>query len=158
MTAVLDPCAELVAGFQEETGMWPEDGAGGDETELLPPATQVRPTAWSDYQREDKPVREGPSWKQVSLIAAAIFVPLTAVAAMIISSWLQQQGKPPVVSEPLRVVTVPPAAPPAPAPAAVPPPVTVIAPPPPVTVTQTPEAAPPPPVIGPKTVLHIQAN
>jgi hypothetical protein len=79
--------------------------------------------------------------EQVSLIAAAIFIPLTAVAVMIINSWLQQQGKPPVVSEPLKVVTVPPAAPAAPA--AVPPPVTVTAPPP-VTVTQTPAAAPPP--------------
>jgi hypothetical protein len=141
MTGVLDPYAELVEGFQDETGLWSEDGAGGGETELLPPATQVRPTAWSDYQREDKPVREGPSWKQVCLIAAAIFIPLTAVAVMLISSWLQQQGKPPVVSEPLKVVTVPPAAPAAPA--AVPPPVTVTAPPP-VTVTQTPAAAPPP--------------
>ena len=92
------------------------------------------------------------------MIAAVIFIPPTAVAVMIIGSRVHQLQKPPVVGEPLRVVTIPPAAPPAPAPAAVPPPVTVIAPPPPVTVTQTPEAAPPPPVIGPKTVLHIQAN
>jgi hypothetical protein len=129
---------------KDGTTVWNEDGAGGGETELLPPATQTgptAPTAWSDYQ-EDKPVREGLSWKQVSLIAAAIFIPLTAVAVMIISSWLQQ-GKPPVVVEPQRAVTVPPAAPPAPAPAAVPPPVTVTAAPP-VTVTQIPRAAPPP--------------
>jgi hypothetical protein len=79
----------------------------------------VAPTAWSDYELEDKPVREGLSWKQVCLIAAAIFIPFTAVAVMIISSWLQQ-GKPPVVGEPQRVVTVPPPAPLAPAPAAVP--------------------------------------
>jgi hypothetical protein len=73
-------------------------GAGGDVTEIVNPVldyeqhceTQVAPTAWSDYQREDKPVREGPSWKQVSLIAAAIFIPLTAVAVMIISFWVQQ--------------------------------------------------------------------
>lgn len=134
-------------GFREETGMWSKDGAGGDETEIVNPVldyeqhcdTEVGPTAWSHYQPEDRPVREGPSWKQVSLIAAAIFVPLSAVAVLLISSWVQQQGKPPVVSEPLKVVTVPPAAAP-PAPAVVPPPVTVTASPP-VTVTQ---AAPPP--------------
>jgi hypothetical protein len=133
---------------KDGTTVWHQEGAGGDETEIVNPVldyeqhceTEVAPAAWSDYQPEDKRVREGPSWKQVCLIAAAIFIPLTAVAVMIISSWLEQQGKPPVVGEPPRVVTVPPAAPPAPAPAAVPPPVTVTAPPP-VTVTQ---AAPPP--------------
>ena len=137
---------------KDPTTVWDQDGAGGDETEIVNPVldehhyeTEVAPTAWSDYQGEDKPVREGLSWKQVSLIAAAIFIPLTAVAVMIISSWLQQ-GKPRVVVEPQKVVTAPPAAPPAPAPAAMPPPVTVTAPPP-VTVTQ---AAPPPvPVAAP---------
>jgi hypothetical protein len=129
---------------KDGTTVWNEDGAGGSETELLPPATQAgptAPTAWSDYQ-EDKPVRDGLSWKQVTLIAAAIFIPLTAVAVMIINSWLRQPGEPQVVTEPTRVVTVPPAAPPAPAPSAMPPPATVTVPPP-VTVTET-RAAPPP--------------
>ena len=165
---------------KDGTTVWDHDAAGGDETEIVNPVldydqhreTEVAPTAWSDYQEDDPPQkapqedpptriipREGShSWRRVGLIAAVIFIPLTAVAVMIIGSRVHQLQKPPVVGEPLRVVTVPPAAPPAPAPAAVPPPVTVIAPPPPVTVTQTPEAAPPPPVIGPKTVLHIQAN
>jgi hypothetical protein len=133
-----------MADEKDGTTVWNEDGAGGSETEQLPPATQAAPTAWSDYQ-EDKPVREGLSWRQVTVIAAAIFIPLTAVAVMIINSWLQQPGKPQVVTEPTRVVTVPPAA--SPAPAAVPPPVTVTVPPP-VTVTQAappvPRAAPPP--------------
>jgi hypothetical protein len=111
----------VVTDEKDGTTVWNEDGAGGSETELLPPATQAGPTAWSDYQ-EDKPVREGLSWKQVSLIAAAIFIPLTAVAVMIISSWIQQHSKPPVVSEPLKVGTVPPAAAPQ-APVVVPPPV-----------------------------------
>jgi hypothetical protein len=134
---------EVVTDEKDGTTVWNEDGAGGGETELLPPATQAGPTAWSDFQ-EDKPVRDGLSWKQVCLIAAAIFVPLSAIAVMIVSSWLQPQGKPPVVTEPTRVVAVPPAAPPAPA--AMPPPVTVTVPPP-VTVTQ---AAPPPvPVAAP---------
>jgi hypothetical protein len=144
----------------DKTGEWTSDGAGGDLTEVVNPVldyeqhceTEVGPTAWSHYQPEDRPVREGPSWKQVSLIAAAIFVPLAAVAVMLISSWVQQQSNPPLVSEPLKVVTVPPAAAPQ-APAVVPPPVTVTAPPP-VTVTQ---AAPPPvtvaapPVAAPPT-------
>jgi hypothetical protein len=67
-----------VTDEKDGTTVWNEDGAGGSETELLPPATQAgptAPTAWSDYQ-EDKPVREGLSWKQVSLIAAAIFIPM----------------------------------------------------------------------------------
>ena len=131
---------EMNAEDYPETDAGTLHGAGGAETELLPPATQARPAAWSDYQREDQPVREGPSWKQVSLIAAAIFIPLTAVA-VIISPWLQPEGKPAVVGEPARVITVPAAAPQAPT--VLPPPVTVTAPPP-VTVTQTAVAAPPP--------------
>lgn len=121
--------------MREGTDVWSEDGAGGDETELIPPAAQASPAAWSDYQQEDEPIREGPSWKQVSLIAAAIFIPLTALAA-IISSWLQPQGKQQVVGEPPRVVTPQ-------APTAVPPPVAATAPPS-LTVTQTAAAAPPP--------------
>jgi hypothetical protein len=113
---------------KEETGVWSEDGAGGDETEQLAPPTQVRRAAWSDEQREDQPVRDGQSWKQVSLIAAAIFVPLTALV-VVIGLWLQQPRKP---SEPSRVPMTPTTV--------ATPPVTVTAPPP-VTLTQ----APPPP-------------
>lgn len=127
-----------------ETAMGPP---AADETELMAPAGawpgggSAGAAAWSDYERGDELVRESPSWKQVSLIAAAIFVPLTALA-VIISSWLMQpEGKPSVIGEPPRVVTVPAAAPQTPA--AVPPPVTVTAPPP-VTVTQTAVAEPPP--------------
>ena len=95
--------------------MWSKDGAGGDETEIVNPVLDDGSTVtprWVlrhgvDYQPEDRPVWEGPSWKQVSLIAAAIFVPLSAVAVLLISSWVQQQSKLPVVSEPLKVVTVP---------------------------------------------------
>jgi hypothetical protein len=126
---VLDPYAEPV---REETGVWSEDGAGGDETEQLAPPTEVRPAAWSDEQREGQPVREGQSWKQVGLIAAAIFVPLTALF-VIIGLWLQQPRKPPA-PEPPRVPQTT---------AVATPPVTVTAPPP-LTVTQAPPAAPPP--------------
>jgi hypothetical protein len=143
MTEVLDTYAELV---NEETGVWSEDGAGGDETEQLAPPTEVRTPAWSDdwsdEQREDQPVREGQSWKHVSLIAAAIFVPLTALV-VIIGLWMQQPRKPPV-PEPSRV--------PQTTTAVATPPVTVTAPPP-VTVTQaappTVTVAPPPPVAAP---------
>lgn len=116
---------------KDETGVWSEDGAGGDETEHLAPPTEARSAAWSDEQREDQPVGEGQSWKQVGLIAAAIFVPLTALV-VIIGLWLQEPRKSPV-PEPSR-------APQATTPAAIPPPVTVTAPPP-ATFTQ---AAPPP--------------
>ena len=115
MRGVLNPYAELVEGFREETGMWSKDGAGGDETEIVNPVldyeqhcdTEVGPTAWSHYQPEDRPVREGPSWKQVSLIAAAIFVPLAAFAVMLISSWVQQQGKWKMVSYQATIVVPP---------------------------------------------------
>jgi hypothetical protein len=147
---------------KEGTTVWADDGAGGDETEIVNPVldyeqhcdTEVGPTAWSRYQPENELVREGPSWKQVSLIAAAIFVPLAAVAVMLISSWVQQQSKPPVVSEPIKVVTVPPAAANTQAPVVVPPPVTVTAPPP-VTVTQ---AAPPPVTVAAPPVAAPPVN
>ena len=140
MTRVLEPYAELV---REETGVWSEDGAGGDETEQLAPATEVRTAAWSDEQREDQPVREGQSWKQVSLIAVAIFVPLTALV-VIIGLWLQQPRKPPV-PEPSRV--------PQTTTAVATPPATVTASPP-VTVTQTPPAAPPPATVTAPPIVH----
>jgi hypothetical protein len=120
-----------VKGSDDETGLWSEDGAGGDETEQFAPPTEVRTSAWSDEQREDQPDRGGQSWKQVGLIAAAIFVPLTALV-VIIGLWLQQRSKPPA-PEPSRA--------PQPTSAVASPPVTVTAPPP-VTVTQPP--APPP--------------
>lgn len=116
---------------EEETGVWSGDGAGGDETEQFAPPSEVRPAAWSDEQREDQPVREGQSWKQVGLIAAAIFVPLTALV-VIIGFWLHQPRTPPT-PERSKI-------PHATTPAASPPPVTVTAPPP-ATITQ---AAPPP--------------
>ena len=94
----MKPYAELV---KEETGVWSEDGAGGDETEQLAPPTEVRTGAWSDEERDDQPVRDSQSWKQVGLIAAAIFVPLTALV-VIIGLWLQEPRKPPV-PEPSRV-------------------------------------------------------
>lgn len=120
--------------MEEETGVWSEDGAGGNETEQLAPPTEVRSAAWSDEQQEDQPVREGQSWKQVGLIAAAIFVPLTALV-VILGFWLQQPRKP-LVPEPSAV-------PHTTTPIATPPPVTVTAPPP-ATITQ----AAPPPVTG----------
>lgn len=115
--------------------MWSEDGAGGDETEQLAPPTEVRTGAWSDEQREDQPVRDGQSWRQVGLIAAAIFVPFTALV-VIIGLWLQEPRKPqpPEPSRAPQTTT-----------AVAGPPVTVTAPPP-VTVTQAPPAAAPPPV------------
>ncbi|CQD11798.1 hypothetical protein BN1232_02217 [Mycobacterium lentiflavum] len=138
---VIDEHADADQGAETKVGQ-----GAADETELIAPAQGAGMwsedgAAWSDYQRDDQLVREGPSWKQVSLIAAAIFVPLTAVAA-IITSWLSQpESKPSVTGEPARVITVPAAAPQVPA--VVPPPVTVTAPPP-VTVTQTAVVAPPP--------------
>jgi hypothetical protein len=70
---------EVVTDEKDGTTIWNGDGAGGSETELLPATTKPGPTAWSDYQ-EDKPVREGLSWKQVSLIAAAILTPMNGCA------------------------------------------------------------------------------
>lgn len=74
---------------KDPTTVWDQDGAGGDVTEIDNPVldyeqhceTEVAPTAWSDYQ-EDKPVREGLSWKQVCLIAAAILTPIESCAHM----------------------------------------------------------------------------
>ena len=91
---------------KDGTTVWHHDAAGGDETEIVNPVldydqhreTEVAPTAWSDYQ-EDDPAQKAPqedpptriipregshSWRRVGLIAAVIFIPLTAVAIGII--------------------------------------------------------------------------
>ena len=57
----------MVSDEKDGTTVWNQDGAGGDETEIVNPVldyeqhceTEVAPTAWSDYQPEDKRVREG---------------------------------------------------------------------------------------------------
>lgn len=136
MAGAVKPYAELVKGPEEETGLWSEDGAGGDETQQLAPPTEVRTAAWSGEQREDQPDPEGQSWKQVSLIAAAIFIPLTALV-VIIGLWLQKPRKPPVPELP-ELSRVPQTTT-----AMAAPPITVTAPPP-VTMTQTPAPVPPP--------------
>lgn len=132
-----------MAGEKDGTTAWGQDGAGGDDTEIVNPVvdydqhceTEAAPTAWSDYTGEEpKDLR----WKRAWLIATAIFVPLIVVA-VIVGVWVNQLSKPSGAGEPQKVITV--AA--QPAPPVVPPTVTVTAPPP-VTVTQTAQAAPPP--------------
>lgn len=135
-----------MAGEEDGTTGWGRDSAGGDDTEIVRPVVAyghhwtdteaAAPAAWSEYTTEEEP--KDLRWKRAWLIAAAIFVPLIVVAALV-GAWVNRLSKPSVASEPQKVITV--AA--QPAPAVVPPTVTVTAPPP-VTVTQTAQAALPP--------------
>jgi hypothetical protein len=104
-----------MADENDGTTVWDQDGAGGDETQIVNPvpdpdsdrhpATEVASTAWSGCS-DDEP--KDPRWRRTWLIAAAIFIPFVVIAAMIIGSWVNQLTKPSRVGEPQRVIAVAP--------------------------------------------------
>ncbi len=74
----------------EKTTAWKQDGAGGDVTEIVPhiPQTETE-LAWSADNAVPEPEPYRQPWTRALLIAAAILVPLAAVAAIIaVPRWM----------------------------------------------------------------------
>jgi hypothetical protein len=121
------------------TAAWDEDGAGGGETELVPPVTDAAPTghAWSQDDETDEPASHPwpVAWATAGVLVL-VAVTLVAVAGLI--GWATLRHKATTASAPARETTVIVQAPPAPSTSTV----TVQAAPPAVTVQSSPVESP----------------
>ena len=80
----------------DSTTAWAGDGAGGDATEIVADKTQAAPElAWSADDARAAPAPYRQPWAKALLVAAAILVPLTVVAAIIaVPRWMSQRNSP----------------------------------------------------------------